>query len=55
MNLEIQEVYLLVKALEAATIKAVDAPVVTATMNKLTAEFERLKALQPEPEEAVEA
>ena len=46
MTLEIQEVYLLQKALEAATIKAVDAPVVTTTMNKLTKEFERLQAKQ---------
>jgi len=46
MTLEIQEVYLLQKALEAATIKAVDAPVVSKTMNKLQAEFERLQAKQ---------
>lgn len=46
MTLEIQEVYLLQKALEAATIKAVDAPVVTATMAKLSKEFERLDAKQ---------
>lgn len=46
MTLEIQEVYLLQKALEAATIKAVDAPVVLGTMNKLKTEFERLQAKQ---------
>lgn len=46
MKLEIQEVYLLQKALEAATIKAVDAPVVAGTMTKLTKEFERLQALE---------
>lgn len=55
MNLEVQEVYLLIKALEAATIKAIDAPVVTATMNKLTQEFERLQTLQPKEAEVVEA
>jgi hypothetical protein len=54
MELELQEVYLLVKALEAATIKAVDAPVVMGTMNKLTAEFERLQALQPKEEQPAE-
>lgn len=46
MTLEIQEVYLLQKALEAATIKAVDAPVVATTMSKLQKEYERLEAKQ---------
>lgn len=52
MNLEIQEVYLLQKALEAATIKAVDAPAVASTMGKLQKEFERLEAKQPKKEPA---
>jgi hypothetical protein len=46
MNLEIQEVYLLLKALEAATIKAIDAPAVASTMAKLQKEYERLEKLQ---------
>jgi uncharacterized small protein (DUF1192 family) len=52
MTLEIQEVYLLQKALEAATIKAIDAPVVATTMAKLQKEYERLEAKQPKKEEA---
>ena len=52
MTLEIQEVYLLQKALEAATIKAIDAPVVATTMAKLQKEYERLEAKQPKQEEA---
>lgn len=51
MKLEIQEVYLLMKALEAATIKAVDAPVVAGTMSKLRKEYDRLEKLQPKEEE----
>lgn len=47
MKLEIQEVFLLQKALEAATIKAVDAPVVAATMSKLSKEYDRLMAMEP--------
>ena len=54
MTLEIQEVYLLQKALEAATIKAVDAPIVSATMTKLQKEYERLEAKQPKKEAAKE-
>lgn len=52
MTLEIQEVYLLQKALEAATIKAVDAPVVATTMGKLQKEYERLEAKQLKQVEA---
>jgi len=47
MKLEIAEVYLLKASLEAATIKAKDAPVVAKTMEKLDKEFERLEKLQP--------
>lgn len=46
MKLEITEVYLLKGALEAATIKAADAPVVAKTIEKLDKEFARLQKLE---------
>lgn len=54
MKLDIQEVYLLQQALNAATIKASDAIIVAKTVEKLDKEFKRLESLQPkaEPEEA---
>ena len=48
MKLEISEVYLLKASLEAATIKAKDAPIVAKTMEKLDKEYQRLEKLQPE-------
>ena len=55
MKLDIQEVYLLQQALNAAAIKASDALVVAHTAEKLEKEFKRLEALQPKEEPVVEA
>lgn len=46
MKLELNEVYLLKTALEAATIKASDAPIVAKTIEKLDKEFTRLQKLE---------
>lgn len=46
MKLEINEVYFIKNALESVNIKAVDAPVVAKTMEKLDKEFVRLQKLE---------
>jgi len=52
MKLEINEVFFLRQVIENVNISAKDAHAVSATMNKLDKEFERLQKLQEKKEAA---